>query len=186
MIILKGNHENMLERYLRDKSTKEIWAQNRSGGHATLKELYALHGEDLKYEQQLLEWVEKLPLYVEITVLERTYLLTHAGIGEELFLKYCKCNQYKKSHQIDLVNLFDWVMQHSDSDKNEILWDKGIFQLKEINIKDNLIIGHTPTEEMKIMRSKNIFNIDCGSYKKGGKLGCLCLDTLQEIYTNCN
>ena len=49
-----------------------------------------------------------------------------------------------------------------------------------------LVFGHTPTRLLcgqdKIFRRGNMIDIDCGCVFKGGRLGCLCLDTLEEFY----
>ena len=52
-----------------------------------------------------------------------------------------------------------------------------------------LVYGHTPTpyytgvqpEDARIYRMGKLIGIDCGC-SSGGPLGCLCLDTLEEIY----
>ena len=52
-----------------------------------------------------------------------------------------------------------------------------------------LVFGHTPTpyytgarlEDARIYRKDMMIAIDCGC-ASGGPLGCICLDTLEEIY----
>ena len=52
-----------------------------------------------------------------------------------------------------------------------------------------LVFGHTPTpyytgarpEDARIYRKDMMIAIDCGCVS-GGPLGCICLDTLEEIY----
>ena len=34
----------------------------------------------------------------------------------------------------------------------------------------------------KIYQKGNLIDIDCGCIYPGGKLGCLCLDTMEEFY----
>ena len=34
----------------------------------------------------------------------------------------------------------------------------------------------------KIYRTESFIDIDCGCVYSGGRLGCLCLDTMEEIY----
>ena len=54
-------------------------------------------------------------------------------------------------------------------------------------------VGHTPTQLLydavghgsaqgKIYRTESFIDIDCGCVYSGGRLGCLCLDTMEEIY----
>ena len=49
-----------------------------------------------------------------------------------------------------------------------------------------LVVGHTPTRLLgggdKIFRRGTMIDIDCGCVFQGGRLGCLCLDTLEEFY----
>ena len=49
-----------------------------------------------------------------------------------------------------------------------------------------LVFGHTPTRILgggdKILRRETWIDIDCGCVFKGGRLGCLCLDTMEEFY----
>ena len=49
-----------------------------------------------------------------------------------------------------------------------------------------VIFGHTPTRflngQEKIFRLGTLIDIDCGFVFKGGYLGCLCLDTMDEFY----
>ena len=56
-----------------------------------------------------------------------------------------------------------------------------------------MVLGHTPTQFLlgaagnesaqgKIYRTESFIDIDCGCVYPGGRLGCLCLDTLEEIY----
>lgn len=56
-----------------------------------------------------------------------------------------------------------------------------------------VVLGHTPTQFLlgaagnesaqgKIYRTESFIDIDCGCVYPGGRLGCLCLDTLEEIY----
>ena len=49
-----------------------------------------------------------------------------------------------------------------------------------------LVFGHTPTRILSgrnsILRRETWIDIDCGCVFKGGRLGCLCLDTMEEFY----
>lgn len=49
-----------------------------------------------------------------------------------------------------------------------------------------LVFGHMPTRLLgsgdKIFRRGMMIDIDCGCVFQGGRLGCLCLDTLEEFY----
>ena len=49
-----------------------------------------------------------------------------------------------------------------------------------------LVFGHTPTRLLcgqdRIFHSETMIDIDCGCVFKGGRLGCLCLNTMEEFY----
>ena len=59
---------------------------------------------------------------------------------------------------------------------------------EKINKSKIVIFGHTPVQFLgpdtpaKIYRRGSLIDIDCGCAFPGGRLGCLCLDTLEEIY----
>ena len=56
--------------------------------------------------------------------------------------------------------------------------------------QDKIIVtGHTPTRHIKcnpkadyIFKGNNHIAIDCGCSYDGGKLGCICLNTMEEFY----
>lgn len=56
-----------------------------------------------------------------------------------------------------------------------------------------VVVGHMParlmynkagrlTSAAKLYRTDSFINVDCGCVFQGGRLGCLCLDTMEEIY----
>ena len=51
-----------------------------------------------------------------------------------------------------------------------------------------LVTGHTPTGLISkkcsgsIYKMNNHIAIDCGAVYSGGRLGCICLDTMEEFY----
>ena len=70
---------------------------------------------------------------------------------------------------------------------DEILWCRP--ESDTVYYEDKIVIfGHTPVQLLepgapaKIYRRGNLIDIDCGCAFPGGRLGCLCLDTLEEIY----
>jgi len=110
-----------------------------------------------------------MPLYKEVRVGEKKFILVHGGLsGFSLFRP----------------------LENYESD--EILWscpepDTDYYPDKL------LIFDHTPTqllyaetrkddETSEIFRTDTFIDIDCGCVFQGGRLGCLCLDTMEEIY----
>lgn len=76
----------------------------------------------------------------------------------------------------------------------ELLWSRPSVEM--VYYPDHLLIfGHTPVQllhaqgggrehspKAKLFRKGMAFDIDCGCVFAGGRLGCLCLATLEEIY----
>ena len=77
-----------------------------------------------------------------------------------------------------------------DYGQDEILWCRA--KPNTVYYSDKfLVFGHTPVQLLhagrwwapaKIFRNGTSIDIDCGCVFRGGRLGCLCLDTLEEIY----
>ena len=156
MIDLKSN-ESMLERDF-DLLT---WVHG-NGGMTTMEQFMELPTSvcyDIK------TFLEDLPLYKNLTVKGKKYLLVHAGIPND----EAKTPLRKLSE-----DTLTW--SHIAIDENPIE-DK------------TLIVGHMPTflygkeYEGKIIHNEehHLYHIDCGCVF-GRKLGCLCLDDLKEYY----
>ena len=63
----------------------------------------------------------------------------------------------------------------------------------EVPENQTIVFGHTPTSRyrgndlpLKIWHRKGLIGIDCGCAFAafGGQLGCICLDTLEEFYSD--
>ena len=60
----------------------------------------------------------------------------------------------------------------------EIRYDRGV----------TFVTGHTPTDLIdpaskgRIWQKNGHIAIDCGAVFEGGRLGCICLDTMEEYY----
>lgn len=180
--VLKGNHEYMLEMSNRELELRKCWL--KSGGDVTLEEIEKKHGKDSEYEQKVIRWIEDMPLYTSVRVKGERYLLTHAGLKRSLYDKYIKENKIRWWNKVGLVELYRWVVSYLDYEENSILWHKGIFESKVKFTKDYIIVGHTPTKSRRIEKENRVYSIDCGSYVKGGRLGCLCLNNMREYYVS--
>ena len=176
VINLMGNHEAMaldaLSRMLNaaekngeialsedDADAVELWFYN--GGEFSLADFLGLNE---KQEQTVWEYMSNMPLYKEVEVGGRRFVLVHGGLGN-----------FSPSRSL------------SDYAPNEILWcrpekDTAYFSDKYV------VFGHTPVQLLnsnapaKIYRKDNLIDIDCGCVFPGGRLGCLCLDTMEETY----
>lgn len=133
------------------------WVIN--GGEATIQSLRQLSIED---RQQIIDYIMDLSVYEEITVNGIDYLLVHAGIDH-----------------------FDANKSMNEYDIDDLVWarpqfDKPYFEDKYV------IVGHTPTlaisHKPEIYHHNRFIAIDCGACYPGGRLACLCLDTMEEFY----
>lgn len=133
---------------------------NNLGGQATLTSFAKLSIEDKK---AILEYLEDLDLYDEITVDGTEYVLAHT-LGLEHFHSDKEMEEYTAE---DLL---------------ELRCDYGVMYYPD----KILVTGHTPTvfiEENQsadtIYKGKNHIAIDCSMRH----LGCICLDTMEEFYS---
>ncbi len=174
--LIKGNHEGMAC-YVLDKLNVEItsanaeshldallmqaileWQQN--GGDVTMKQFALLPGQE---RQDLMQYMADAPLYDMVDVGENTYLLVHAGLGH--FEKGKRLSQYT----------FEELSYMRPDYERQYFQDPSIF----------IISGHIPTRAVtgkdEIYHSHHNILIDCGA-AYGGRLACLCLDTMEEYY----
>lgn len=178
VVVLRGNHEAMAMRALpyilqticSDKEltdtaadTIELWFHN--GGETSLEDFLLLDAEQAVASW---EYLHAMPLYQEIEVDERKFVLLHGG------LKNFSLNRKLK-----------------DYDPNQIVWCRP--EANTVYYPDKcVLIGHTPTpylyaelgehiSEPRIFKKETFIDLDCGCVF-GGRLGCLCLDTMEEFY----
>jgi len=183
--MLLGNHEAMaidalpcIMKALRESGTQcdlmnlpekdlqkvVLWFYNK--GETSLKDFFTLTSEQ---RQSVWEYMLNLPLYAEITVGLRKFVLVHGGL--EHFSKTRSLSDYKQ---------------------DEIVWCRP--KKNTVYYSDKYVVfGHTPTQLLcgeyhwkgkpgKIVRDGKLIDIDCGCIFPDGQLGCLCLDTMEEIY----
>lgn len=158
VIMIKGNHEEMFVEYP-DPDYYSFYFEEFSK-------------KDLLY---LINWIEGLPLYKEVTVNGIDYVLVHAGITEEI-----------------LAN------KDTGKDASEVcLWSRTEFYTGDGIDGKIIVFGHTPLLSRVldgkmnpvIWRSKNkrMIGIDTGavfSKQFGGCLSCLRLDDQKEFYVS--
>lgn len=143
------------------------------GGESSLAEFHKLS----KIEQEdILDYLAEFELYCEVEAGGKQFVLVHAGL-----------------------NNFDEKRDLNDYDVSELIFaapdlDREYFKNKYI------VFGHVPTrtlyaqeegvslEEMQpsqyrdeVFAKGNLIGIDCGC-GYGGRLGCICLETMQYFY----
>lgn len=169
-----GNHEDMFYRVIRKigKSCTEgehseltetlfVWTQY-NGGDVTWADYRTLPAEQ---QAAIRAYLETFTVYDELRVGENTFLLAHAGVGA-----------WAPEKDPEVCSLHDFLWAETDYDR--------------VYYKDKyLITGHTPTGMIdpaftgRIIRKNNHIALDCGAVFCG-TLGCLCLETMEEIYVS--
>ena len=133
------------------------WMVN--GGSATLRDLRRLSQED---RRAILEYIREMDLYAEADTDENSFVLVHAGLAG-----------FEPGRALEDYGLEDFVLARPDLD-GPCFPDR------------YLVFGHTPTRSLGsgadvIVRKGRQIAIDCGC-GFGGRLGCLCLETMEEFY----
>ena len=133
------------------------WIAN--GGGVTLRSLKELATEE---REEILEYFREMELFAEMETNGRSFVLTHSGLSN-----------FSPGRPLSDYNLEDFLFCRPGMDT--------------VYFPDKfLIFGHTPTRYLsgqdKILRQKTWIDIDCGCAAPSGRLGCLCLDTMEEFY----
>ena len=133
------------------------WLAN--GGKPTIQGLRQLDQEE---RQDILEYLREMELYAEVEVGGRSFVLAHTAPGN-----------FAPEKPLEEYDLQDLLFGRPEPD--------AVYYPDKF-----LVFGHTPTSllggEDKIFRRGTMIDIDCGCVFQGGRLGCLCLDTLEEFY----
>ena len=113
----------------------------------------------------MLDILEDLTVYEEVKAGGREFVLVQAGVGG-----------FSPDKPLDNYQLDELILSRPEPGET-------YFPHKY------LVCGHTPTpyytgarpEDARIYRRDRLIGIDCGC-ASGGPLGCICLDTLEELY----
>lgn len=147
------------ERMLQDGSapsaefSAEMTAWAQDGGMATLTGYRAL---DSDMREGVLDYLSDFMLCDEVKAGGKTYMLAHAGLSNY--------DADKSPEDYEPEEVFDTALPDADFFKTR-----------------TLIVGHTPTASGKIERRDGVIYLDCG-VMRGGRIGCLCLETDEEYY----
>lgn len=166
----RGNHDHAAQILLRSfaASNDGCWADGleeafqawlSDGGNTTYEEFLKL---DERSRRAVLSYLNTLPLFEKLTVEGRKFFLAHT-VPEKA-----------KMLNMDTCRISDFIMGEPEYEK--------------VYFEDTLIVtGHTPTGFIdpeytgQIWKGNNHIAIDCGAVF-GNPLGCICLDTMEEIY----
>ena len=141
---------------------KSVQGWMADGGDKTVTEFRRL---PLEARQDVLDILEDLTVYEETEAGGREFVLVHAGLGG-----------FSPDKALDDYQLDELILSRPEPGET-------YFPHKY------LVCGHTPTpyytgarpEDARIYRRDRLISIDCGC-ASGGPLGCICLDTLEELY----
>lgn len=131
------------------------------GGSATMKDFRRLTPDE---RADLMDYMSDFSLYETVDAGERTFVLVHAGLHN------FSPARSLRSYQADelLFERHDYGRRYFD--------DLSVY----------IVTGHTPTTALtgkaEIYHANNNILIDCGAAFPGGRLACLCLDTMEEFY----
>ena len=176
IIPMLGNHEFMAysvlkklnveidekncEGYLKKEDMESYTEWIFNGGLPTAQAFARLTKDE---KEAILDYLSEFELYEEISAGGNDFVLVHAGF-----------EGFSESKEL-------W-----EYDLHEMLWCRCEYEKQYFHDKF-LVTGHTPTftidsaYEGKIYRKNNHIAIDCGAVKCD-RLGCICLDTLEEFY----
>lgn len=166
----RGNHDHCAQILLRSFAMPNdgcfadgleeafgLWLSD--GGSTTYDEFLKL-GESNRHA--VLNYLNSLPLFEKLTVEGRRFFLAHTVPEKSRMLDFDNCR------------ISDFIMGEPEYEK--------------VYFEDKIIVtGHTPTGFIdpeytgRIWKGNNHIAIDCGAVF-GNPLGCICLDTMEEIY----
>ena len=163
IIAIKGNHDDFLAKSIRNNSCE-------SESHQAISK--RLTSVDLK---NLAEWIEQMPLYQELEINGKKFLLAHAETTEIPSLK--KDDFFLQGEEMTCTFLREGV-SGCISVIGHFPTDLIRYVMKELPVFPN-VIWHN--------QYKNVYCIDCGNgYRKNLKravqLGCLRLNDMEEFY----
>ena len=169
IIPIFGNHD--LEGYpflikeyngeIDELERKFLWWISQ-GGRTTLEDFRSLSKEN---QSLVISYIEEFRYYEEVIANDTSYVLVHGGLKD-----------FEINKPLDEYKLHDLVWERPDYNK--------------VYFSDKFIVsGHTPTHFIdkdkrgEIIIKNNHICIDCGCVYNN-RLGCLCLNTMEEFYIN--
>lgn len=177
MILIKGNHEYLFERYLQGIISAELW--DACGGYNTRKEVDQLP-ENIK--TGCLAFLKSLPIYKILTVEGEKYFLTHSGYNADYEVP---------DPATGLIDIKESVERAASADQERYLFSNDIHYLPAASRFDKkIIVGHYPVMflpehgKASIYHGEKYIDIDTGNERRneGGRLACLRVDDGREFY----
>ena len=151
--LLLGNHELMMRDCVMGGDDSEEWIMN--SGMVALMEYFSLSA---KQKLRLWDYLRQLPTEAAVQVNDKTYLLTHS-----MLQNLCTCQA-------------------------EAVWER-VEEDTALPEDRTLVFGHTPAvfyqddDQIRIWHGDNRIDIDYGCSASSGRLACLRLDGMKELYS---
>lgn len=131
----------------------EMTTWAQDGGMVTLTGYRKL---DSDMREGVLDYLSDFMLCDVVKAGGKTYMLAHAGLSNY--------DADKAAEDYEPAEVFSTELPNADFFKTR-----------------TLIVGHAPTASGKIERKGGVIYLDCGAMR-GGRIGCLCLETDEEYY----
>lgn len=191
VVLLKGNHEHFLERYIYGIIPQtytatfralagSVYASNGYGGANTIKEVKELDDTD---KMLLLKFIDDFEHYVELDSPKRgKMVIVHSGLHYD----HIVMNEDRS------INVIKSIEEGLSANENDFLIS-GFLQREAPawvtkDLDKIMVVGHVPTMfiedvQMPIITMKhNVIMTDCGSGYPGGRLGCLRVEDERTYY----
>lgn len=197
---LLGNHEDMMlaaannyyDRNTIDLRMHDSWSYNY--GYETITQIRNFDKYNKKWEQEILDWVDCLPLFYDVQVNGKRFILVHAALQSEPRLSFNFTLNSKKDYTINIEGC------PCKQQTQTLIWERSSWLMDRYDWPFDIVCGHTPTCSIsfEVMRdfgfeieqasegkiahigARKHF-IDCGVHR-GYYLGCLRLDDMKEFY----
>ncbi len=181
LIILKGNHELFLSRYIKGELSEALYSA--FGGDTTIPEVSKLKAEE---KTELSDILDSLPIYKMVYSEKRgeDILVVHTGPLPQFITEY---------REMDDIDILDAIQKSVAFDEYKFLINAYIQAEAPAYVRQNLActlcVGHVPTSRIidvqtpivVEMPGKKVILIDCGA-GHGERLGCLRIDDEAVFY----
>lgn len=173
--VLMGNHERLMLDALSAACTQEdIDTWDINGGWATLSELNAL---PVDTREEIIDWVEKLPLMDVVDAAARSFILVHAGIDSARAREFLLNSGIDVSHGAGAVAAGREMLLAMLADQNPdvLLWTRHDFWGQPTGLVGSdgsgpiVIAGHTPSLSL----SNYADVMDCSGFDEDEQRGCI-------------
>ena len=173
MTLLLGNHEYMMLQYFAPEATEtEIRRWNKNGNTPTRDAYLQL---DPAEQMRIMEYLQNLPTYREVTIGDKIYYLVHGFPGENVHDQVWHRPAMTDPNPIPNTTL---IIGHTP-----VLYMQVTKEEREQRMAEMIRMGERPT----ILHTPGFIDMDCGcSFEEPLKtLGCLRLEDMAEFYA-CN